>query len=265
MYIDTHTHFDMCLENKDNKDITEESLIHGLKEQNVEYAVQISIESGGIVWSYEFSKKYDNILFTAGIHPSSKAEDTDLAYLSDFVEMIQTSEDKEDKNKLFGIGETGLDYYRMHQPRDMQVKSFEHQIDIAIKHNLPLIVHSRDAMNDTLDIISAKRPEIGIMHCFSGDSKAAAKYLDLGFYISFAGNLTYKNAHALHDAALYVPMDRLLFETDAPFLTPVPFRGKKNKPEYVAHTYKFFSELRGESLSNIEDQVYLNFMSLIKK
>ena len=103
------------------------------------------------------------------------------------------------------------------------------------------------------------------MHCFQGDSAAAKRVLDLGFYISFAGNVTYKNARDLHDAAAYVPVDRLLVETDAPFLTPVPMRGKKNRPEYVKHTYEFLADLKREKISPLIDSVYENFKELIKE
>jgi TatD DNase family protein len=230
-------------------------MISSLKENGLETAVQVSTEPEIFDWSYEFAKRNEGFLFTLGIHPSTKAEDKDLAFLSDFVKKV--IEDGH-RNMLFGIGETGLDYYRLRQPKNMQVYSFEYQIDLAIKNDIPVIIHSRDALQETLEILKAKRPR-GLMHCFSGDSKAAKEFLDIGFYISFAGNLTYNKAHELHDAAKYVPMDRVMLETDAPFLTPVPFRGKKNRPEYVVHTYKFFAELRNIALQDVINSVHNNF------
>ena len=259
MYIDSHAHFDLCLEKKNN---TEESLIQGLQENNISKTIQISIDVNGLNWSYDFSKRYEGILFSAGIHPSSRAFNEDLVYISDFVDRIMNSEDK---GLLFGIGEAGLDFYRMHQPREMQIQSFEHQLDLAKRWDLPIIVHSRDAMEETLSILKKKAPEVGLMHCFPGDKKIAKRVLDLGFYISYAGNLTYKKANTLHESALYIPEDRILLETDAPFLTPVPFRGKDNRPEYVIHTYKYLAELRKVSLSQLKDNIYDNFMSLLKK
>jgi TatD DNase family protein len=256
MYIDTHAHFDLCLE---DRSLTEESLLANLQENNVQFAVQVSTEVSGFQWSYEFAKKNTNILFTIGIHPSSRAIEQDLKAMSDFVKKVI---DLNDRNIFFGIGEVGLDYYRMHQPKEMQKRSFEYQLDVAKTYNLPVIIHSREATDDTLEILKIKQPRIGIMHCFAGNSAIMKKFLDLGFYISFAGNLTYSKAIDLHDAAQHVPSDRVLLETDAPFLTPVPFRGKKNRPEYVANTYKFFAELRHEKLQNTEDNIYNNFLKI---
>ena len=259
MYIDSHAHFDLCMEKKNN---TEESLIRGLKENNISKAIQISIDIDGFNWSYEFSKKHEGILFTAGIHPSSRALGEDLVYITNFVKKIM---DSEDRGLLFGIGEAGLDFYRMHQTREMQIQSFEHQLDLAKLWGLPVIVHSRDAMDETLSILKRKTPGIGLMHCFPGDKQVAQRALDLGFYISFAGNLTYKKAFNLHESALYIPADRILLETDAPFLTPVPFRGKDNRPEYVIHTYQYLANLRKVSLLQLKEQIYDNFISLLSK
>ena len=258
MYIDTHAHFDLCLE---NRDITEEELLSEMENSSTAFAVQISIDVKGLRWSYDFALKHRDrgIRFSLGIHPSSRATEVDLETLAAVTEEVMVAGDT---GLLFGIGETGLDYYRMHQPVHMQQHSFEYQIGLAKRHGLPVIIHSREAMDDTISILKRLKPEKGIMHCFPGDSAAAAKILDLGMYISFAGNLTYKNAHELHDAARYVPLDRILLETDAPFLTPVPFRGKKNRPHYVSHTYKFLAELRGETLSSIEDAVHRNFLAV---
>ena len=258
MYIDTHAHFDLCIE---DGDITEEDLLVGMEESGTAFGVQISIDVKGLRWSYDFAKKHRDrgIRFSLGIHPSSRATEIDLESLAALTEEVMVAGDID---LFFGIGETGLDYYRMHQPAAMQQRSFEFQIGLAQRHGVPVIVHSREAMDDTVAILKRLKPGKGIMHCFSGDSTAAAGILDLGMYISFAGNLTYKNAHELHDAAKYVPLDRMLLETDAPFLTPVPFRGKKNRPHYVSHTYKFLAQLRGEKLSSIEDAVYRNFLAV---
>lgn len=258
MYIDTHAHFDLCLE---DRDLTEEDLFTGMDEHGIAGAVQISIDVKGLRWSYNFALKHRDrgVRFTLGIHPSSRAAEADLEALAAVTEEVAVAGDTA---LLFGIGETGLDYYRMHQPAHIQRHSFEYQISLAQRHNLPVIIHSREAMDDTVAILKRLKPEKGIMHCFPGDSAAAEKILDLGMYISFAGNLTYKNAYELHDAAKYVPLDRILLETDAPFLTPVPFRGKKNRPHYVPHTYKFLAELRGETLSSIEDAVYSNYLAV---
>jgi len=258
MYIDSHTHFDLTIE---EKGCTIESLIAGLRGNDIKYVVQVSIDSNGFEWSYDLAKNNNGILFSIGIHPSSRALETDLSSLSDFVSKIKISSDS---GLLFAIGETGLDFYRMRQTLDMQIQSFEYQVEEAVKWGLPVIVHSRDAMDDTLRILRDKRPVVGIMHCFSGNRDIAKRVLDLGFYISFAGNLTYKKATDLHEAASFVPSDRLLLETDSPFLTPVPLRGKKNRSEYVIHTYEFIAKLRKEGISKLKDSIYQNFNNLIK-
>ena len=256
MFIDSHSHFNLCLE---DDVLTEEQILTSLTDKNIKYAVQVSIETSGYEWSYKFAKNNKNILFTLGIHPSSKADDNEFNKFSDFLDIILNNNDR---NKLFGIGETGLDYYRMRQPKEMQIHSFEYQLDISKKYNLPVIIHSRDSGNDILMILKQKLPKSAIIHCFSSNSKLAKKYIDMGYMISFAGNLTYKNADDLRDAASYVPLDRLLLETDAPFLTPVPMRGKHNRSEYIIHTYNFIAELRHEKLTKIVDNVYNNFLSI---
>ncbi len=258
--IDSHAHFDLCLEEGGS----EEEYVTALAAHGVRRAVQVSIDAEGLAWSRAFAARNRGagMFFTAGIHPSSRAEEADLERLRGFVEEVAGSADAD---LLFGIGETGLDFYRMHQPVEMQRRSFEFQLDLAARHNLPVIVHSRDAAEDTLAVLRAKNPPLGIMHCFSGDGAMARRFLDLGFYISFAGNLTYRAASDLHDAAKYVPADRLLLETDAPFLTPVPLRGKRNRPEYVIHTYEFIAALRNETVPSIQERVFENFSALTRR
>lgn len=261
MILDSHVHFNMILE---DKKISETDLIKSLKYNNMEYAVQIAVEEKDFIWSRDFAKRnYENgIFYTLGIHPSSPAEDIKLSNLAGIVDQEMSGKYS---SLLFGIGECGLDYYRMHQLKEMQINSFETQIDIAKKHKLPLIIHSRDAMEDTLDILKKKSYGYGIMHCFAGDSAAAKRVLDMGLMISFAGNVTYKAAVELHDAAAYVPLDRILLETDSPFLSPVPMRGKPNLPENIKHTYKFIASHKKVLLSKLEDSITENFTSLIRK
>lgn len=261
MLLDSHTHFDMILE---DKKIREEELVKSLRYNNIEYSVQVATEVKDLEWSRDFAKRHyeDGIFYTLGIHPSSIADDTALEKLASF-----TGDEMSGKygKLILGIGECGLDFYRMRQPEEMQRRSFEFQIDLAKKHKLPLIVHLRDAMDAGIETLERKKSGAGIMHCFAGDSKAAKRVLDLGFMISFAGNVTYKNAVELHDAAAYVPLDRILLETDAPFLTPVPLRGKPNTPEYIKHTYRFIADLKNIPQQRLEDAVTENFRKLIRE
>lgn len=258
MYIDSHAHFDLIIE--DGQD-DEETLIGNLSSHGVLGAVQISITASGARWSLEFAKRHADrgILFSAGIHPSSPADDYEISDLEDFTSRVAGGDDAP---LLFGIGECGLDFFRMRQPRKTQERSFFAQIALAEKLGLPLIIHSRDAMDETLSILKGSRHAGGIMHCFSGDRDAARKVIDLGFLISFAGNVTYPGAAHLREAAAFVPLDRLLVETDAPFLTPVPLRGRANRCEHVLHTYRFISEIRGMPVDGIAAAVYENFLEL---
>ncbi len=216
-YIDTHAHFDLCIE----EGIDESSLLRGMRESGIAGAVQVSIDVGGFSWSRDFAVRNASrgILFTLGIHPSSPAGEKELDMLDDFAGDVMSSADA---GLLLGIGETGLDYYRMRQAKDVQRRSFERQILLAKKIDRPVIVHSRDATDDTLAILGRHAPLKGIMHCFSEGREMAKKFLDLGFMLSFAGNVTYAKALLLHESASYTPLDRLLLETDAPFLSPIP-------------------------------------------
>lgn len=261
MYVDTHTHFDNTL--KRDKKLQLAALLAELTAAEVKYVVQVSIDVDSFRWSYDFARKYreSGVFFTLGLHPSSLAWDRELEELDRFVARVV----KDDPQLLLGIGECGLDYFRMHQSREMQTASFEHQLYLAKKYNLPVIIHTRDATADTLQILQANTPLWGIMHCFPGDKNDARRFLDLGFYLSFAGNVTYKKARELHDSATYVPLDRLLVETDAPYLTPEPLRGKTNKPVYVTHTYAFLADLRKQSSESLQTGVLENFEKILKQ
>lgn len=258
MFIDTHAHFDLVME---DGSVTETQIIESMKTNGIGTAVQVSIDVSSSEWSRAFAMRHsgEGILFTIGIHPSSAADDPDLRHLSALADTIIHSGDSK---LLVGIGECGLDYYRMRQKREVQMNSFIFQIDLANRCGLPVIVHSRDAMEDTLEILRKESRNPGIMHCFPGDKNAAQKVLDLGMYISFAGNLTYRAAADLHESARYIPLNRLLVETDAPFLTPVPLRGKKNRTEHVIHTYRYLSELRKEPLDLIASTIRDNFREI---
>ncbi len=260
-YIDTHAHFDLCMEEGVG---TESDLMAGLASSGVTHAVHVSIDAAGFSWAHDFALRHrqQGILFTLGIHPSSPAGKKELDDIDRYTEMVMNSDEAA---LLFGIGETGLDYYRMHRPKDEQQNSFEHQIHLAQKYHLPLIVHSRDATEDSLTIMKKYAPLHGIMHCFSEGAGYAKKFLDLGMYLSFAGNVTYKAAIKLQESAAYAPADRLLLETDAPFLSPIPLRGKKNKPEFVIHTYRYLAHLRKVEEQELTNQIHKNFLSLIRE
>lgn len=258
MLIDSHAHFDLVLE---ESPLGEADLIRSMKGRGVGCAVQVSIDLESLRWSRDFiQRNKDSFYFTAGIHPSSRVGEEVLSQFDAIVDEIMSSGERD---RLVGIGECGLDYYRMRQPKDDQVRSFEHQIGIAKKYSLPLIVHTRDALEDTIDILKRHSPMYGIIHCFPGGSDDANRFVDMDFYCSFAGNVTYNKADMMQEAARHIPLDRLLLETDAPFLTPVPLRGRKNVPGNVEYTYDFIAKLRSQRRSVIEDSLEQNFAAIL--
>ncbi len=261
MYVDSHTHIDITQKRLkiDGRRILTES-----SNNNIKYIMQVAIDAENLKWSRKFVNSnldFKGLYFAGGIHPSNHADIKELEKLASEIDDIV----KYNSDRFVGIGECGLDFYRMHQAKEMQIEAFRFQIELAKKHNLPLIIHSRNAMEETFDILIEHRPLWGIMHCFPGDVRAAKIALNQDFYISYAGNLTYKNATELHESAKYVPMDRLLTETDAPYLTPIPFRGKANKPHYVKHTCEFLADLKKVNRKKMASAIENNFEQILKR
>jgi TatD DNase family protein len=188
----------------------------------------------------ELARRLPNVWATVGIHPHDAGE----AVEADFAEMEKLARSEA---KVVGFGEMGLDFFRNLSPPEAQREVFRRQISMARELGKPLVIHCRDAHDETLAILAEERArEIGgVMHCFSGDVEIARRCLDLGLFISLAGPVTYKNARALPEVARFVPQDRLVVETDCPYLPPTPHRGKRNEPAYVAFTAAFVAELRG--------------------
>jgi TatD DNase family protein len=201
--------------------------------------------------------RYPNVFGALGVHPHDAKEYNDSVetYLAGLAESSA---------KVIAWGEIGLDYYYDHSPRDVQREVFRRQIRKATEMGLPIIVHSREADDETVEIIKEECSSDvfagGIMHCFGGTPRMAERLLELDFMISFAGNVTFKKAENLRESARAVPPDRLLVETDCPFLTPVPFRGKRNEPAMVAHTAHFLSDLFGFDYETFADRTTDNFL-----
>ncbi|REJ78605.1 MAG: TatD family deoxyribonuclease [Acidobacteria bacterium] len=204
----------------------------------------------------ELAEKYDCIFGSAGIHPHDASEYTEG--VEERLRKLITSSDK-----MIAWGEIGLDFYYDHSPRNVQKRVFRKQIRAARELGLPIIIHSREANDETVEILSEECSiegfAGGIMHCFGGTAEMAESLIPLGFMISFAGNVTFKNAEVLRSAAAVVPRDKLLIETDCPYLTPVPHRGKRNEPVYVADTARFLAEFYGEKPEAIAAQTTKNF------
>lgn len=208
----------------------------------------------------ELTARYPYVYCSVGVHPheAGEAHPVDAATLCDMTR----------EPKVVGIGETGLDYHYEHSARADQKVSFRAHIAAARETGLPLIVHSRAADDDTADILAEETAVgafPGLIHCFTSGPELAARALDLGFYVSFSGIVTFKNAGDLRDVAASVPLDRLLIETDAPYLAPVPHRGKRNEPAFVADTAALVAKLRGIPTEILAEATTANFFRLFAK
>ncbi|OSQ42292.1 TatD family hydrolase [Thalassospira sp. MCCC 1A01428] len=206
------------------------------------------------------AERADNIYCTVGVHPHEAGEEG----LSSPDILIEKTKDP----KVIGIGESGLDYFYDNAPRDAQQQSFRAHIAACRETQLPLIVHTRDADDDTMDILEeeyAKGAFPGVIHCFSSSAELAQRALKIGFYISCSGIITFNSAKAIRDAVADVPLDRLIVETDSPYLAPVPKRGKSNEPSFVAHTAVKLAEIKGVSIEEIARITTDNFFNLFTK
>ena len=203
-------------------------------------------------------EKYKNIYGTFGIHPHETKKYTYID--SKFIYNI-----KRKYNKIVGIGETGLDFYYNHSDKKIQKKSFIEHISAASQLNIPIIVHSRNAENDTYEILKSEKRNSDLkvlVHCFSGSKNFAKKLLDINCYISVSGIITFKNSNELTDTISSIPIKNLLVETDSPYLTPTPYRGKSNEPSYIIHTVEKLSQIKNLPKENIMKYTTNNFKDL---
>ena len=258
MLVDSHCHID-----GDQFDEDRDEVVQRAKEAGVEMMLNVGT---GDPHSEDFRKavavaeKYDNVYASVGVHPHDAKLYDDQAE-NHLVELVQSSK------KVIAWGEIGLDFYYDHSPRDLQIEVFRRQVRKARELGLPIIIHSRDADEETIELLKAECSgdfHGGIMHCFGGTPEMAKQLMDIGFLISFAGNVTFKKAENLRESAKVVPLDKLLVETDCPFLTPVPFRGKRNEPAFVQHTARFLAEFYGVSFEMLAEQTTRNFLSFFK-
>ena len=254
MFIDVHCHLnDERYENLDD-------VVAQFKKEDVSWVINAGYDLKSSYKGLALSKKYEEVFFTVGAHPDAENEVND--------EFLQALRSLSDDKKCVGIGEIGLDYHYEGFSKEGQIKAFERQIELANQLKLPIIVHTRDATKDTLDILKSNKHLLnygGVMHCFSGSKESAKEYLNLGMYISFSGTVTFKNAKNLLEVASFVPLDRILTETDSPYLSPTPFRGEMNAPKRVPIITRFLSELRGVNLLEFSKQVIENSKRVFKK
>ena len=254
MFVDTHCHLhDEKL--KDTDAVVKEYLDNGVSIAINMACCALTSEKGK-----ELAEKYPSVYFGAGCHPS----DTNGFDANEFDRIKKLTSHE----KCVAVGEIGLDYYWEPYDKDKQIKAFIEQIELAKEVNLPISIHCRNATQDMVNILKDNKSKLtsgGVMHCFSGSVETARELLNLGLYISFAGPLTFKNANAILEVASFVPFDRCLTETDSPYLTPHPFRGKVNGPKYVPIILQKLAEIKNVEKEKMAEQVLLNAKTLFKK
>lgn len=251
MLIDSHAHLDMKRFDFDRGQVVERAL-----SANVGYIITVGIDISSSRNAIKLTKTYPSVFASIGIHPhnADNVNKDDLEQLSLMAK----------QEKIVAIGETGLDFYRNRSSREKQKKLFEQQLEIAVSLDLPVVIHDRQAHTETAKVLSAFRRNrlTGMIHCFSGDWNLAKTFIDMGYYISISGTVTFRNARQIQDVVKRVPLNRMLIETDAPFLAPSFYRGKRNEPSYINYTAKEVADLRGISFEEVAHHTTKNACQL---
>ena len=247
MLIDSHCHLGMKNFDKDR-----EAVIQRAQKDGIVHMISIGIDVGSSQSAIDLARQYDFISATVGCHPHDADECSSL----DLEKLTSMAVEPE----VVAWGEIGLDYYRNYSKKENQRKIFQVQLELAQRAELPVIIHDRDAHKEVYAILEkmGKGERKGIIHCFSGDRGLAEAFIALGYYISIPGTVTYKKAGQIKEVAATIPLDRMLVETDAPFLAPVPRRGKRNEPSYVAYTAREIARLRDIPFETVAEQTTRN-------
>lgn len=240
MIFDTHAHYD-----DDAFDEDRDRLLSGLREQNVEYIVNVGASMASSKRSVALAEKYPFVYAAVGVHPDEVGELDEEKFLQ--LKAMAAHE------KVKAIGEIGLDYYWDKEKHELQKHWFLRQMELAHDMNLPMIVHSREAAKDTLDMVIAAKPlELkGIIHCYSYSAEQAREYLNMGYYLGIGGVLTFKNAKKLKEVAAYAPFSQIVLETDCPYLAPVPYRGKRNNSSMIAYVAEELAAIKQVSVEEV--------------
>ena len=244
-FIDTHCHLDKL-------DSTPEEAVKQAKQEGVETMVTISVDEESLDFVSNAVMQFKDVYGTVGVHPHDASE---------FSPSMEQSILKlaRGHNKMIAIGETGLDYHYMNSSAENQQFAFRKQLQIAVELNLPVVLHSREAEADTISILKEiPVPALGVAHSFTSSLKMARTLLDMGWYLGINGIVTFKNAEDLREVVRWIPLDRLLLETDSPFLAPVPFRGKPNKPAHIPVIASFIAELRKIPIEHLAEKTSEN-------
>jgi len=251
MLVDSHAHLDDARFGEDRDAVLERAWDAGIR---TILTIGNGEGSDDMACGVPFAEGCDWIYTTVGVHPHD-AERVEPRHLAMMEELAA-------RDRVLAIGETGLDFYYDNSPRDTQCAVFRSQVELAVRLDLPVIIHTRDADPETIRILEDLQPRKGIVHCFTGGEALARSALDLGLMISFSGILTFKTADPIRSIAAWVPTDRTLVETDAPYLAPVPHRGKRNEPAFVSETARTLAEIRNTDEATIHEQTTRNFHDL---
>ena len=255
MIIDTHCHLDFKEFNEDFNDV-----LLNAKNNNISGMQTICTKIEEFPKILDIAKKHSNIWCSVGIHPHNADSEKHISQ--------ENIKELSDNEKVIGIGETGLDYYYENSNKEDQINSFLKHIEVAKITGMPLIIHARDADDDIIEILTTeynKSPFTGVIHCFTSSYKLAEAALSIGFYISFSGIITFKNADEIRNSCKKIPIERILVETDAPFLAPVPYRGKRNEPSYITETIKKVAEIKELTVEEVTNITTNNFFDLFTK
>jgi TatD DNase family protein len=242
MLIDSHSHLEMPEFRRDLTDV-----IQRAKASGVEYIFTVGTEKKDWNRAIEIAHSHPSVYVILGVHPHNAREIDEETYPT----LRKLCAD----DKVRAYGEIGLDFYRNLSPRDIQLKRFREQIQFARELGLPIVVHDREAHKETLEILKSEKAEEygGVIHCFSGDYEMAKACIEMGFFISIPGSITFKSAERFQEVVKQIPLESLLIETDAPFLAPVPFRGKRNEPSYVRYTAQKVAEIKKVSFEKLAE------------
>ena len=251
MYTDTHVHFDFPEYDQDRS-----QTIESARQAGVGLFINVGTDVEGSKKSLQLAEQYPDFYASAGIHPHD-AQHADAKRLQEIETILQHP-------RMVAIGEVGLDFFREHSPREKQIEVFRHFLKLHHKIKKPMIIHCRDAYSEMMQVLQEEKVKQGIMHCFSSDRDTLEEFVEMGFYISFAGPLTYKKNDALREACRACPRDRLLLETDAPFLPPQSQRGKRNESAFLLETARMAAGLQGISMEELGRMTTANAKAVLR-
>jgi len=252
-FIDSHTHLDMNNFNKDREEVIKRAL-----NSNIKYFLNVGYDYKSSLNSVNLTKKYSNFFGAIGFHPHD-AKDFKNEYFNEFTKIIKSNK------KIIAIGEIGLDYFRNLSPKETQIEVFKKQIEFAIEMNMPVIIHERDSFIEVVSILKKYRGKInGVFHCFNRDLYALKDILNLNFYIGIGGVITYPKNNLLRESLKKIPINRIILETDAPYLPPQNKRGERNEPYFLIFTAQFLANIYNIPLEKLAEKTTENFSNLFK-